>query len=124
MPEWYLLVAIVGAMFLLSLGWVAAWRLGPVLSFTIVLPVAQAAISAARSQVGSFRARSRRALPAIRMVVLSLHLSQPIARLVGRIRGGLTPWRRRGPKTRRRFWPIRLIYWRDEATPAEDTRSA
>ena len=67
MPEWYLLVAIVGAMFLLSLGWVASWLLGPVLIFTIVLPVAQAAISAARSQVDRFRARSRRTLPAIRM---------------------------------------------------------
>jgi len=124
MPEWYLLVAIVGAMFLLSLGWVASWLLGPVLIFTIVLPVAQAAISAARSQVGSFRARSRRALPAIRMVVLLLHLSQPMARLVGRIRGGLTPWRRRGPKTRRRFWPIRMIYWREEREPPEDTLRA
>src|SRR5213596_1452242 len=124
MPEWYLLVAIVGAMFLLSLGWVASWLLGPVLIFTIVLPVAQAAISAARSQVDRFRARSRRTLPAIRMVVLLLHLSQPMARLVGRIQGGLTPWRRRGPKTRRRFWPIRMIYWREEREPPEDTLKA
>ena len=124
MPEWYLLVAIVAAMFLLSLGWVASWLLGPVLIFTIVLPVAQAAISAARSQVDRFRARSRRTLPAIRMVVLLLHLSQPMARLVGRIQGGLTPWRRRGPKTRPRFWPMRMIYWREEREPPEDTLKA
>src|SRR5216117_2732452 len=118
MPEWYVLVAIVGAMFLLSLGWEASLFLGPALLLTIALPVAQAAISAARTPVG-FRARSGRAV-AFRMVVLLLHVCQPMARLVGRMRGGLTPWRRRGPKTRRQFWPMRMIYWREEREAPED----
>ena len=123
MPEWYVLVAIVGAMFLLSLGWEASLFLGPALLLTIALPVAQAAISAARTPSVGFRARSGRAV-AFRMVVLLLHVCQPMARLVGRMRGGLTPWRRRGPKTRRQFWPMRMIYWREEREAPEDTLRA
>src|SRR5205814_9630348 len=71
MPEWYVLVAIVGAMFLLSLGWEASLFLGPALLLTIALPVAQAAISAARTPSVGFRARSGRSV-AFRMVGLLL----------------------------------------------------
>src|SRR5436309_1007742 len=120
MPEWYVLVALVFGMFLLSFGWVASLLIGPALLLTLALPVAQAAISVARTHFVRFRARSRRAL-AFRTVVLVLHLAQPLARLVGRMRGGLTPWRRRGPRTRPRFWPMRMIYWREEREPPEDT---
>ncbi len=120
MPEWYVLVALLFGMFLLGVGWQASLLLGPALLLTIALPVAQAAISVARAHFVGFRARSRRAL-AFRTVVLLLHLSQPLARLVGRMRGGLTPWRRRGPRTRPRFWPMRMIYWREEREPPEDT---
>ena len=120
MPEWYVLVALLFGMFLLGVGWQASLLLGPALLLTIALPVAQAAISVARTHFVGFRARSRRAL-AFRTVVLLLHLSQPLARLVGRMRGGLTPWRRRGPRTRPRFWPMRMIYWREEREPPEDT---
>src|SRR5436853_6500940 len=120
MPEWYVLVAILFGMFLLGVGWQASLLLGPALLLTIALPVAQAAVSVARTHFVGFRARSRRAL-AFRTVVLVLHLSQPLARLVGRMRGGLTPWRRRGPRTRPRFWPMRMIYWREEREPPEDT---
>src|SRR5438046_5338617 len=123
MPEWYVLVAIVGAMFLLSLGWEASLFLGPALLLTIARPVAQAAISAARTPSVGFRARSGRAV-AFRMVVLLLHVCQPMARLVGRRRGGLTAWRRAGPRTRRQFWPMRMIYWREEREAPEDTLRA
>src|SRR5205807_8762308 len=91
---------------------------------TIALTVAQAAISTARTRSVGSRARSRRALLVFRTVVLLLHLSQPMARLVGRIRGGLTPWRRRGPKTRPRFSPMRMICWREERQPPGDTWKA
>src|SRR5207253_2727711 len=50
-----------------------------------------------------------------------LLLMQPLARLTGRLRSGLTPWRRRGPKTRPRFRPLRMTYWRDQREPPEDT---
>ncbi|HEX9340813.1 MAG TPA: glycosyltransferase [Thermoplasmata archaeon] len=124
MPEWYLLVAILSGMFLLSLGWEASFLLGPCLLLSLAVPVAQAAISAARARFLGSRATSRWSLLELRTVVLVLHLSQPMARLVGRMRGGLTPWRRRGPKTRPRLRPLRMIYWRDEREPPEDTLRA
>jgi glycosyltransferase involved in cell wall biosynthesis len=124
MPEWYLLVAILSGMFLLSLGWEAAFVLGPCLLLSVAVPVAQAAISAARARFVGFRATSRWSLLGLRTVVLILHLSQPMARLVGRIKGGLAPWRRRGPKTRPRFRPLQMTYWRDEREPPEDTLRA
>src|SRR5262249_17490782 len=56
---------------------------------------------------------------AIRSVAAALFLLQPIARLAGRLRGGLTPWRRRGnlllafPRPQRRtVWSER---WRSQA---------
>src|SRR2546425_6511681 len=66
--------------------------------------------------------RTRRwSLVGLRLVVLFLHLMQPMARLTGRMRGGLTPWRRRGPKTRPRFRRTHMTYWRDEREPPEET---
>src|SRR5207237_6762703 len=90
----------------------------------IVVRVALEGTSCARTRSVGSRARSRRALFVFRTVLLLRHLSQPMARLVGRIRRGLTPWRRRGPKTRPRFWPMRMIYWREEREPPEDTLKA
>src|SRR5207245_3137671 len=46
---------------------------------------------------------------------------QPMPRLSGRIRGGQTPWRRRGPKTRPRFRRLHMTYWRDEREAPEET---
>src|SRR2546428_7366013 len=56
--------------------------------------------------------KRRRSLVVLRLVVVFLHLMQPMARLSGRIRGGLTPWRRRGPRTRPRFRRLHMTYWR------------
>src|SRR2546421_536077 len=120
-PEWYLFIALLSAMFLLGLGWGASIVLGTILLLAVGIPLAQAGISARHARfVGSDRKR-RGSLLALRIVVWFLHLMQPIARLTGRLRGGLTPWRRRGPKTRPRFRPLRMTYWRDQREPPEDT---
>src|SRR2546428_4921170 len=50
----------------------------------------------------------------LRLTVFALHLLQPLARLEGRLRGGLTPWRRRGTKTAIQFRASTLTMWRDE----------
>src|SRR3989441_10197198 len=108
-------------MFLLGLGWGASIVLGTILLLAVGIPLAQAGISARHARfVGSDRKR-RGSLLALRIVVWFLHLMQPMARLTGRLRGGLTPWRRRGPKTRPRFRPLRMTYWRDQREPPEDT---
>ena len=56
-----------------------------------------------------------------RLAVFALHLLQPLARLEGRLMGGLTPWRRRGTKTRAQFRASTLTMWRDERESLEIT---
>src|SRR5438445_586939 len=111
-PEWYLLIALLSAIFLLTLGWGAALLLGPVLLFALGIPLAQAGISARHARFVGLDRRHRGSLLALRIVVWFLHLMQQMARLPGRLRGGLTPWRRRGAKTRPPFRPLRMTYWR------------
>jgi GT2 family glycosyltransferase len=97
MPEWYL--AIAGLALLAALG--ASWRpllvAWPMLFLALALPIAQSVLSAcAAAFPGPAGSRwKRRALTAF------LHTLQPIARLRGRLRHGLAPWRARGPR-----WPI------------------
>jgi GT2 family glycosyltransferase len=100
MPEWYLLIGLLG---LLSI--VGIFR-QPVLPWTgnapvrvelILLGAATLAliIRAIRSAWHAPSGSSGNST-AIRGVAAVLFLLQPVARLTGRLRGGLTPWRRRG----------------------------
>ena len=57
----------------------------------------------------------------MRTMLLFLNVLQPLARLDGRLRGGLTPWRRHGPSTRLRLGPLTTMMWRDKREPAETT---
>jgi hypothetical protein len=55
-------------------------------------------------------------------LTVALHLMQPVARLYGRIRHGLTPWRRRGGNRSFLFTlrPGRFTHWSEQWRPAED----
>ena len=95
MPEWLLVIAALSALSLLGLSWPPLlWAL-PLLALAVAAPVAQAALAAGRAR---FPAPARSAAEAARrrLLVFALHLMQPAARLAGRLRHGLTPWRRRG----------------------------
>src|SRR5207245_1955343 len=120
-PEWYLMIALLAGMFLLSLGWGASIVVGPILLVAIVLPIAQASISARRANFVAGTRKPWWSLLGLRVVVLILHLLQPMARLRGRIRGGLTPWRRRGPTARPRYRRLEMTYWRDKREAPEET---
>jgi hypothetical protein len=48
-----------------------------------------------------------------------LHLMQPLARLIGRIRSGLTVWRRRGRAGLSWPWPRKSWVWSEEWNSAE-----
>lgn len=100
MPEWYLFILLLTTLAaLISLG---TWG-GAVIATTTLLAVAVAVtfvhcgLSAAGASLPSARG-SRVRLLAMRSVVGFLHLVQPLARLYGRVRHGLTPWRARGPR--------------------------
>ena len=50
-----------------------------------------------------------------------MHLQQPMARLIGRIRHGLTPWRRRGVGFWRLPAPTKLSIWREQWEAPDQT---
>jgi len=120
-PEWYLMIALLSGTFLLSLGWGASIIFGPALLVAVALPLAQASISAGRAKFAAGRRERHWSLIGLRLVVVVLHLMQPMARLAGRIQGGLTPWRRRGPRTRPQFRRLHMTYWRDQREAPEET---
>jgi GT2 family glycosyltransferase len=94
MPEWYFVLAALGG--LSALG--AVWR--PLL-WTLPLLLVALGTSVSQAALGASRASYRNAPPTwfgrlrLKAVTALLHLLQPLARLVGRIRHGLTPWRSR-----------------------------
>ncbi len=96
MPEWYLVAGGLALLALFGLSWPPLFAVAaPLFLIAVALPVAQAVLAAARAQFPEC-ARSRGERLRQRMLTFALHLAQPAARLVGRLRHGLTPWRRRG----------------------------
>jgi glycosyltransferase involved in cell wall biosynthesis len=94
MPEWYLLITVLGVLSLLSLHWPPLRLSFPLLGVAVAAPMVQATRSAIRvsfthSPLSRFGRAKLRALTAI------LHVLQPAARLWGRLRQGLTIWRSR-----------------------------
>jgi GT2 family glycosyltransferase len=94
MPEWYFVIAALMALGVLGLVWRPLLWTSPLLIAALGASLAQAVLGSTRASYrhsprtwsGRLRLRSTTAL---------LHLLQPMARLVGRIRHGLTPWRPR-----------------------------
>jgi len=95
MPEWYLVIAVLAFLSALSVGWQPLTVVVPVFLVALALPVAQALLSASRAK---FTSRPSTAAERARLFFITafLHLQQPMARLIGRLKHGLTPWRRRG----------------------------
>ena len=94
MPEWYLMIAVLGGIAALGVVWQPLLLALPLLALSSALSVQRVAWSgwrAHRPRPGE----SRRRLFLRRSLTAALHLLQPLARLAGRIRGGLSPWRRR-----------------------------
>ena len=95
MPEWNLVIASLGVLALLGVLWPPLAAANALLAAAVCLPLAQATFAAARACSGM---RERRWYERAAMTALTafLHVIQPVARLVGRLRAGLTPWRRHG----------------------------
>lgn len=92
MPEWYFVIGILATLSLLGLSWPPLLWFTPLLILAVAAPIAQAIISAAKANFPTPRPdRSERIK--LRAITAMLHLMQPLARLIGRLRHGLTPWR-------------------------------
>src|SRR5207253_8944129 len=104
-PEGHLCTATLAATAALRVAWRPFKLALPLLVAAMVLPVAQAWLSAVRArfpdQPAPWSARVRR-----RLLTAALHLIQPLARLRGRLTEGLTPWRRRGTPRPAPLWPV------------------
>src|SRR5262245_45792264 len=92
LPEWYLLAAFLGGLAGLSTDWAPLRIALPLFGVAVAALLVQAAKSAARARLRR-DGRSRRRLFELRALVALLHLAQPAARLWGRLRHGLDPWR-------------------------------
>ena len=120
-PEWYLVIGALAIGFVLSLGWSASSIFGLLILTSLILPVSQAWMNA---QEAKFPDRLRKGLwqaLRLRVTVFALHLMQPLARLEGRLKGGLTPWRRHGTKTTIQVRSSTLTMWRDQRESLEVT---
>lgn len=118
MPEWYLVIAALAALSLLGFSWRPLCLALPLLLLAVAAPIAQAMISAAYASFTS-DPRSHRERALLYALTACLHLLQPLARLRGRLRHGLTPWRQRG-----RHWfalplPRSFAIWGERWQPSD-----
>jgi O-antigen biosynthesis protein len=117
LPEWYLVIVLLAGLSALAPFWAPLLYVVPLLGLALLLPLGDAMNSGLRTRFGRRRARE---IWQLRAVTSLLHLTQPVARLVGRIGYGLAPWRRRHPAgvslPRRR----ELAIWHEEWRPPED----
>lgn len=95
-PEWYLLILALGLLSLVGLSWKPLMAALPLAALFAAVSVACAARGAATAPFPGVTGRRRLRL---RLLTAWLHLVQPMARLRGRLDGGLTPWRRRSHDT-------------------------
>ena len=116
-PEWYMVVGFFIFVAVLTVGWAPLPLSAAILAVGLALPISEAAISMYNAKIDEsdplHRAKSQLAI----FVIL---LIQPLARLKGRIIGGLTPWRHHAAKVGPRFIPVTMKQWRSEWQNPED----
>ncbi len=110
MPEWFLILLLMGGLGVLGFSWAPLRWAWAVLGASFLITLWQAMGSALRAR---FSEASREALPqwALRGLTAGLFLVQPVARLWGRLKNGLSPWRRRGKKAGLLPLPRRRAIW-------------
>jgi GT2 family glycosyltransferase len=93
MPEWYLLSGLFAMIGIFGFLWSPLLWMWPLFIISILLVVFQAAISASKN---SSLKDAKKKNYKYKLMIIGLHLLQPVARLWGRFKHGLTPWRNRG----------------------------
>lgn len=98
MPEWYLLIGILGVLAATSFIWQPLWLAWPCLALAIGALILQSFMSSSRAIfTHAVHPLARVTKGRLRFLTAVLHLVQPLARLTGRLDHGLTLWRRVGP---------------------------
>ena len=94
-PEWHLVTAALSVVCLLGLLWTPLLAALPVFLLAAGAPLVSSAAAGARASFDS-TSTSRPQRLWMRGLTALLHLTQPVVRLAGRLKVGLSPWRRRG----------------------------
>jgi hypothetical protein len=94
-PEWHLITAALLLITAIGTFWKPLLWTFPILMVALGLSVFQG-LQGARAARFNGRLWSKTAILGLRFVTAFLHITQPLARLHGRIRYGLAPWRCRG----------------------------
>jgi GT2 family glycosyltransferase len=117
MPEWYLLIAALAVIAVYD-GLRDPILEVPVISVPVTLilfavSVGALAIQALRAGSAAAHARpiSERGGAGVTILAAAMYLSQPLARLAGRLPLGLTPWRRRGASRLGALRPRTITVW-------------
>jgi GT2 family glycosyltransferase len=113
MPDWFAVIALLSLLTAVGVFWKPMLLAIPLLVGSIGVVLAQAGVSAARARRREATA-SRWAWWKGWTVTAFLHLLHPIARLRGRLRRGLNPWR---PRLRMRLalpWRRKYAIWREQ----------
>ena len=97
MPEWYLVIVLLAFLSAVGVLWQPLLFALPLLALAAGAALIQGAISGLKAYFGG-EPRPRLHALGMRSLAAVLYLLQPVARLRGRLEGGLTPWRRRGPR--------------------------
>jgi hypothetical protein len=94
LPEWYLVIAFLAALSGIGLVWKPLLLIAPLLILSAGLTLAQAGVAAWKAS--SFYSREGWQRLRATAFIGVLQLAQPLARLFGRFKYGLHPWRHRG----------------------------
>lgn len=115
MPEWYLIIILNALIALFGFLWSPLMWLWAVFLMSVAVVVIQAVNSAFRSK---YLHAGKEIAFRLRLLIVALHLVQPMARLYGRFKHGLTPWRVRGAGLHSRFLFIKgfreFTYWSEQ----------
>jgi GT2 family glycosyltransferase len=110
MPEWYLVIGTLAALSVLGLLWTPLLLALPLLAYATGVLLIQSGLSARRA-VFTSHPLTRSEWLKLWGLTAFLHLLQPLARLRGRLRHGLTPWRWRGAQGLVGPWPRTSTLW-------------
>jgi GT2 family glycosyltransferase len=97
MPEWYMVTVALLGIGLLGFLWSPLLVVLALAILAMTLPVLQIINKVRKIHIGGYGAGSTARQWKYRTVIAFLHMSQPLARLWGRLKHELTPWRRFGP---------------------------
>jgi hypothetical protein len=120
MPEWYAILMLLTSVASLGVVWAPLLWLAPLAGAALAATVTQAISGGLRAGFGCEEPFSPAARLGLRVLTAWLHLIQPMARLLGRVRYGLGPWQRGRGAAFSWPWPRIRALWSETWRTAED----